>query len=199
MRDSRSGPLQSRSRIGDDNVATIGFVSTRGRLVLVAALLVTASASGCTGDDDTPLLDRQTISADDVKAVEELYLEYWDAVVQAEAELDPDPSRFEAVMTPEAAQEEADFIQGMVDNNLLRHGEPSIGDVTVELDGDRGIAQACVNTAFWLISSRDGAPVRQVLEPGNVPIALSVESQDDGSWLVEHMPYAPQPEATITC
>lgn len=192
----RSEPVAVRLPMLAHAIAKI--LAVRSRSAFVVALLTVAAATGCTGDESPPL-EEETASAEDLKAVEELYLAYWDSVVQAEAELDADPSRFEAVMTPDAINDYVAFLQGMVDNNLFRDGEPVIDDVTVEIHRDYAIAQGCVDASRWLLGSRDGTRVRQILEPGPQPHAVAVRRQDDGSWLIDQTPYQSEEEATIKC
>lgn len=168
---------------------------------LVLATLAVALLVGCNGQTPSPERTTSTQTPAGPSAEEEisdLFQAYFAAVVAAEADLDDDPARFADVMTPEAAQVEADFIANLADNSMFRTGEPVVAeDVTVEVDGTTAVAQGCVDHKDWLLGATSGTGVQQPFPPGPQPFVLRVEQQDDGQWLVSETRYGEG--ATITC
>lgn len=193
-------------RVGLADIYLLQMVSMR---VGIGAAVVSFAISilvGCSNGDpgeansESPSYTPTTTSdsADAEADVRALYHAYFDAVIAAEAAINPDAEQFGEVMTPEAAQVEADFIENMIDNDMFRDGEPLVDeDVQVDLDGESDTAQACVDHQGWLLGNTQGIAVEQPFPPGPRPFVVRVELQDDGRWLVSETLY--DQDATITC
>jgi hypothetical protein len=143
---------------------------------------------------ETPTAELNPDPEDDLAG---LWSAYWAAVVVAENDLDTDADQFNDVMTEQGAQQHIDYIQGLIDNDLFRAGEPDVGEPEFTLDDGTAMIEGCVDHAAWAIGSNTGARVQQMFPAGPHPYVVEAERQDDGQWLITRTFYGNN--ATITC
>jgi hypothetical protein len=185
----------------------------RTRLATVAALLaLTVSMAACSSDDEggeEPIEgagsgspEPEETASDDAAAkaeVTDLYLAYWDAVVELENGDELDRSLFDGIATTGLVEEELSRVSSFKDNGIHREGEPTIGNVTVTIDGDTARIEACKNEAGWDVIE-DGEVVPDAVPPELQephPNVVTAEREASGDWLINAT--LPTEGATITC
>lgn len=167
-------------------------ISAAGLRAGAATILgvVLLSVVGCSNDgepESSPTTESTPVDEDaaDKAALATLYGAYWTAIIQAEADLNADPAGLGEVMTPDAAQQYAEFIQQKVDFELFRSGEPVVSDdLTITVDGDAAVVEGCVDHTTWVVGSRSGTGIEQMFPPGPQPYVVWAERQGDGEWLI---------------
>jgi hypothetical protein len=181
-----------------------------------ALLALTGTVAGCSSDDDggdEPIegAETETPGADDtedgggagegadVAALEQLYADYWDAMVELESSEDLDPQLLDGIATSRVLESELSRINTYKSHGFHRQGEPTIENVTVEVTGDTARIEACKNEGEWPFVTADG---EEVTDPAfadldeTKPNVLEAERSSDG-WLVSGS--LPMREATISC
>ncbi|WP_165988049.1 hypothetical protein [Streptomyces sp. YIM 98790] len=131
----------------------------------------------------------------DTAALEQLYQDYWAALIALENGEDLDPALFEGIATPGVTEEQISRVQPMKDDGIRRVGEPVIDEITVELapDGSARI-QSCAGPEGWT-AVRNGEEV-PIQSAGRSPRVVLAE-RASGTWLISEE--RPSEEATITC
>lgn len=170
----------------------LGFATAPG--LAVALLLGGCSSSaeeppGLTASPTpsaTPTAE-EVVDADEA-AILDTYYAYWDAMVAAQRG-NPDPALFEGVATGPLVEEAVAEARQFAELGIVREGEPSFADVTVEVDGDAATVLACVDNSAWVVPGVEG-DLPDVL-PGGV-----VLQRTDDAWLVTGSVQAP---AGFTC
>lgn len=175
----------------------------------MAATAVVMGLTGCSSDSEEPTgLDVTAGSSesppdepsgpsqtDDVAAIEQLYADYWDAVIASENGPNPDPTLFDGIATGAAVESHVSRVQRMVEEEQQRFGEPTVGDVKVTVDGDTARAEACVDQQDWgVIVQGQTQPPFEGLKPG--PMGTLLERTADGWLIVDDMSVK---EASVTC
>jgi hypothetical protein len=173
----------------------------RAVVVLVVGGVLTAGLVGCTSSAKEPpgLTASPTVSVtptpeptDDTAVVEaailEVYYRYWDATVAAQRG-NPDPTLFADNTRGQLVEEKLAQARQYQEYGIVREGEPSFSNVSVEVEGDRATVLACVDNSTWIVPG-----VEDDL-PDVLPGGLLLE-QIDGAWLVTDRVEAP---ADFTC
>ncbi len=172
----------------------------RVRVVLAAALIAGLAACGGSPDEPTGLGTASSPAAtatvsDDEAAVEAAYRAYWDVLVTAHNTPSTDRAPFEAVAVDTVIEMDINNVQGNIDNGTRRSGQPTFGDLDIQVEGDSALVDACVDQNSWEIQVPPGLPSPT---PQATPFAISIELQrTDGGWLVAR--WVPQEEVTFTC
>lgn len=169
-------------------------------IVLVVSLAAAVGVAGCSSSGEeppgltaSPTASPTTTSEDGVDAgteaaVLDAYYAYWDATVAAQRG-NPDPTLFEGVATGPLVEEAVAEAQQFADLGIVREGEPTFSDVTVEVEGATATVLACVDNSAWVVPGVED-DLEDVL-PGGVVL----EQQGD-RWLVTGSVEAP---AAFTC
>ncbi|MGP4110250.1 hypothetical protein ACTWP5_04945 [Streptomyces sp. 4N509B] len=203
------------------SIALTGMRRIRaGAVAGLALLALTGTVAGCSSDDEGGdgggsggIDGAQTESAEpdattdaegdgettaDTAALEQLYTDYWDAMVALENGEELDATLFDGITTVAVAEEEVIRVQTFKDNGLRREGEPTIDTVTVAVDGDTATIEACKNEDGWNVVHQGEVVPDVVPEDLLVPHAhiVTVERSDEG-WLINGT--RPREEATISC
>ncbi|WP_130799694.1 hypothetical protein [Streptomyces otsuchiensis] len=173
----------------------------------VAALLLTGCGSDGGEDDETvlPVPSEQEPAPDDEAQPDDagqdqddlnaLYERYWDVMVTLENSEDmPEPDIFDGIAGGELLERQMARVRNFKDSGQWRQGEPVVEQITVEVDGDDALIQACVNEDDWDVLL-DGEVVPLAPE-GSTPRVMEAERTDEG-WLLARTQDAE--EATITC
>ncbi|MEO3750853.1 hypothetical protein [Streptomyces sp. B6B3] len=174
---------------------------------------MTGMITGCSSDDggEEPIEGAETESSGsdeeqngadegqeaDVAALTDLYETYWDALVQLDNSTDPDPALLEGLATQSATETEISRMQAYHAQGIRRQGEPTFGDITVTVDGDTAIIEACKSESDWQFVDENGEEVEvegdlTVREPN----VVAAERSSDG-WLIGDT--LAMEEATISC
>lgn len=184
----------------------------RACLLAVSALVVTSLAVGCSSGggasgDEGPAAADTTVSesgggsgeeqgqAGDTAALEQLYRDYWDALVALEGGEELDPGLFRGIATPGLTEEQMTRVRPMKQNGILREGAPVLGEITVELlSEDEGRIESCVNPEGWkAVQDGEEMPIQSV---GRFPGVVLAERTPDG-WLISDE--RPSEEASLSC
>ncbi|MEO3750851.1 hypothetical protein [Streptomyces sp. B6B3] len=181
-----------------------------GLVAGLALLALTGTVSGCSSDDgDEPIEGAETgpgsseeSENDDESAAEaevaDLYLAYWDAVIELENGDELDRSLFDGLATTGVVESEVGRVSAFKDNGVHREGEPTIENVTVTIDGDTARIEACKNEADWRVVDGNGEVPDAVPENLQRPHPNVVTAErTDGEWLITAT--LPTEGATITC
>lgn len=176
-----------------------------GRRFLVGLACASLSAAACSGGDEndpastpTPTATADADPAASAEAqIEELFRDYWDAVIQAQSGQSDDPAAlFEGIATEETVEYNVGIVRQYGQEGLIRVGEPVLGDVSVQVVSDSGVVSACLDESEWLAQLADGTtlpPPEEQLEPH--PVVFEVV-RSDGSWLIDE---PIEPGGTVTC
>ncbi len=174
-----------------------------GRRFLVGLACASLSAAACSGGDenDPASTPTPTASADPAASaeaqIEELFRDYWDAVIQAQSGQSDDPAAlFEGIATEETTELNVGTARRYAQEGITRVGEPVISDVTVQVVSTSGVVSACIDESEWLAQLTDGTtlpPPEEQLTPH--PVVFEV-IDSDGSWLIGE---PIEPGGTITC
>ena len=149
---------------------------------LAGAALVTA---GCGDDPEPEALPSFTASpsADDETAVEAAYREYEDAIEAMAASGDPEPAQLRPYATPERAQEDAENLAILFDQDYRVVGTTSIDVRSVTVTGEKAVVEACIDASKWITVKKGESPAPG--ETGDAPGLARVDLvQQDGRWLV---------------
>ncbi|MBB0228922.1 hypothetical protein [Streptomyces calidiresistens] len=175
--------------------------------VVVAAALLSACSGGGDGTDaddaalpvPTPAEEtpepEETLSEEDIRALEDLHDRYWTEIIAIENGAPLDGGSLLEFASPDLVEEELSAIASYHREGFFREGEPAITDVTVLSAGeDSARVESCVNEDDWPIMA-DGveAPIEK---RGATPRAFLAERTPDGWILVNPLP---QEEAEISC
>ncbi|AYY12112.1 hypothetical protein EF847_04705 [Actinobacteria bacterium YIM 96077] len=185
----------------------------RSRTSVIAAVAgALVVLSGCSSDGDEPAgLDatddaspteeveqaddgEEAGAAEDEAMLEELFADFWDAVVAAENGPEVDYELFEGIATDEVIEERLARAREWEELGVHREGEPIIENVTVTVEGDEARIEACRDESEWLVIA-DGEPV-DIETTGLTPNVFTAERDGDG-WLINGR--LDSSEATITC
>ncbi|WP_062209320.1 hypothetical protein [Streptomyces sp. NBRC 109706] len=183
------------------------------RISVVPALAAMLLAVGCSSDSDEPEETEVTESpraedpaageepeaepgaADDIEALEQLYLDYNARLVEMENAGNADGALLEEYAELTVREGESARIRQLVQEGFSRQGEPEIFDVTVEVTGDSAVIQSCVDTANWE-PLFEGEPIDREYN-GPVPGIVKATRGESG-WLISEHPQTAD-EATISC
>jgi hypothetical protein len=187
----------------------------RTRLAAVSALLaLTATMAGCSSDSEgsepidgaeteTPGPEETGDGEDggedaDVAALEDLYAEYWDVVVELENGGELDVAVFEGIATGGVAEDVIGGLRSARDNNVHREGEPVIDNVTVSVDGDTAHIESCKSEADWtFVVNGEPAPEMLPEEAAQPHVHVLSATRESGEWLINGT--LKVDKATITC
>lgn len=171
----------------------------------MAVAVLALGVAGCSNDTDEPAgLDATSqpsetsdstsgqSDADDAAAVEQLYTDYWDAMVAAENGPSADPALFESIVAGNLVEQKLSTVQQMIDDGQERFGEPEIGEVEVTVDGDTARAIACVDQRPWRVVVQGQTQPPHEVKPA--PIGVNAERTDNGWTIVEQ--FAVEEEST---
>ncbi len=170
-------------------------------IVTVASMLVAVvGVAGCSSSAEEPpgLTASPTASptttsengadADTEAAILEAYYAYWDAMVAAQRG-NADPTLFDGIATGPLVEEAIAEARQFADLGIVREGEPSFSDVTVEVEDATATVLACVDNSAWFVPGVED-DLADVL-PGGVLL----ERHDD-AWLVTG---SVEPPGGFTC
>ncbi len=152
-------------------------------------LTATSTPSETTSAPDVGDADAEAAILDTEAAILDTYYAYWDAMVAAQRG-NPDPALFEGVATGPLVEESVAEARQFAELGIVREGEPSFADVTVEVDGDTATVLACVDNSAWVVPG-----VEDDL-PDVLPGGVVLERGGDDAWLVTGSVQAP---AGFTC
>ncbi|NDL58706.1 hypothetical protein [Phytoactinopolyspora mesophila] len=184
----------------------------------VLAVMLAFGVAACGSDDESAGLDATTgaeqsptddelpppngdesgaetdTSADDEAAVEQLYDQFWDAVVSAENGPDTDPALFDGIGTGAIVEIYVSRAREWEDLGVHRDGEPQLEDITVDVDGDEARVEACKDEADWqMIADGEPVPLEDREPSAHVVIA---ERTGDGWLFTDELA---SDEAVISC
>ncbi|MBB0228924.1 hypothetical protein [Streptomyces calidiresistens] len=173
-------------------------------VVVAAALLSACSGGGDDADDaalpvptpaeETPESE-ETLSEEDVRALEDLHDRYWAEIIAIENGAPLDGGSLLEFASPDLVEKRLTMVASYHDQGFFREGEPAITDVTVLSVGeDSARVESCVNEDDWPIMA-DGveAPIEK---RGATPRVFLAELNPEGWILVDQLP---QEEAVISC
>lgn len=177
-------------------VAGVGVVMR----VLCGAVLVAVLVAGCapSSGEPAPATVSATVSASptpsvdaeaaqreqDEAAILDVYSRYWEANVAAQRG-NPDPGLFDGVATGALVEERLAEARQFQEFGIVREGQPSFSQVTVDLDGAEATVWACVDYSSWVVPDSEGDA------PGVVPGGV-VLNEIEGSWLAVGHVSAPE-------
>lgn len=131
---------------------------------------------------------------EDVAAIQQLYADYWEALIASENGPDPDPALFDGIAAGGILEAQVARVQNMVDEEQRRVGQPIIGEAQVSVDGDQARAEACVDQQPWGVVVQEQTQPPLDIEPDPIGVVLEREGT---SWIiVDRIPIA---NATISC
>ncbi|MBB0230957.1 hypothetical protein [Streptomyces calidiresistens] len=131
----------------------------------------------------------------DVAALEQLYRDYWKALIALENGDALDPGLFEGIATPGVTEEQISRVQPMKDDGIRREGEPAVDDPVVELiSDDSARIESCVDPENWTaVRNGENLPIQSA---GKSPRVVLAE-RTSGTWLISEE--RPSEEAVLTC
>ncbi|MCE7083313.1 hypothetical protein [Streptomyces sp. ST2-7A] len=177
---------------------------SRFLVVAVTAALLSACSGGGDADDaalPVPTAEEETsepeetLSEEDIRALEELHDRYWTEIIAIENGAPLDGGPLLEFASPDLAEEELSMISTYHDEGFFRVGEPEITGVTVfPVDEDSAQVESCVNEDDWPIMAEGvEAPIEK---RGATPRAFLAERTSEGWILASHVL---QEEAEISC
>lgn len=135
------------------------------------------------------------VTADEA-ALKQLFLDYWDAMVELENSKEVDPSIFDGITTSGIGEQEVARVQALKDYGIVGRGGPEITEVTPEVDGDEGTVAACVNRDDWTFYDESGNPVKVVDKAATDAGGVAAERTADGWIIVEILK---ESEVRVSC
>ena len=145
-------------------------------------------AAGC-GDDPEPetlptFTGSPSASASDAKgAVEAAYRAYEDATEDMAASGNPDPAQLRPYATQERAQEDAENLAILFDQDFRIVGTTTIDVRSVTVTGEEAVVEACIDASKWITVKKGESP--EPGETGQSPGLARVQLvQQDERWLV---------------
>lgn len=136
-----------------------------------------------------------TGQAAETAALEQLYLDYWDALVALENGGELDSGLFRGIATPGVAEEQLSRVQPMKQDGIRLEGAPVIDEITVELlSEDEARIESCVDSQGRR-AVRDGEEM-PIQTAGRSPRVVLAERAPEG-WLISEE--RPSAEAVLAC
>lgn len=182
----------------------------RTRTALLAPVLALALVAGCSSDDGesdaeasiTPGGtedaggDGEPDTAADEAELEQLFLDYWAAMVELENSEELDPTVFDGLAADEVREQQVARVEPFKEAGIIAEGEPVITEVTANAEGDRATIEGCVNRDDWLFYDEEGEEVPVESDEATDAKVVEAERGADG-WVISR--HARDAEVTLSC
>lgn len=181
----------------------------RTRTCLAVATLAMGLLAGCSSSGgseepidtgDTPANDQvheeASDTAADEAALKQLFLDYWNTIVELENSEEIDRTAFDGIANYAVSEQQVSRVQQLKDMGVHRQGEPDISGIKVEVEGDEATIQGCVNSDEWLLYDENGKEVPVEQGENSDAKLVTAEKSSDG-WLITANPT--EAETTISC
>lgn len=162
----------------------------------IDAMPETAPPTAAAPTDSSPApTPTPTPVEDDEAELAALFLAYWDSVADLWNDPRLEPEVLADVATDARTEAVLTYVHSeLIENSAHRRGEPEFGEITVTLDGESAVVEACLDQSEWkLIANGNEVPVDLSEVRPSVVTAIRI----DDSWLIEDA--LGHEEASITC